>query len=178
MMDRFPSTAGRVSGLPTVAILFSMTLLASSALAGPFDSKLDGRIASRNPDETLRFLVLLTHQANLSMLSGATRSEAVYSALRLTAKTTQGPILRLLEADGASYQPFFVANLISVTGPAELATRLALRDDVAHVYLDETSRLRAPSVNQKTTATRWNLDLIGAPTMWARGFRAQGVGIG
>ncbi len=178
MMARLPSLAARSAGSSVLAILLAMTGLMSPGMAGPVDTKLDLSIQEKAPGDKVYFLVSLQSQADLSMVRGGDRHQAIYGALRQVAAASQGPILRLLQAEGIPHRAFFITNVISVTGSAGLAQELAARDDVAHVYLDATSKLQSPKVAPRTRATTWNLDLIGAPALWARGFRGEGVVIG
>lgn len=93
-------------------------------------------------------------------------------------------------------KPFWIFNGMALTATADNVRKLAARDDVLSVAPDRIIRLgnhsrqaAASGTSQAETAgaaatvlatpaatsTTWNLDLIGARTLWDQGFRGQGV---
>ncbi|WP_191966184.1 S8 family serine peptidase [Oryzomonas japonica] len=93
-------------------------------------------------------------------------------------------------------KPFWIFNGIALSATADNVRQLAARNDVLSVALDRIIRLRprpqaavaavSPPAEKAggaaetlaltaATSPTWNLDLIGARTLWSQGFRGQGV---
>ena len=137
---------------------------------------------------TAEYLIVLDEQADLSSAAGisdkTSRGRAVYAALTATATRSQRPVRSLLDARGATYRPYWVTNMIWVRGDRDLALALAARTDVAHIYANTLQRVNLPAKDAPPTSTRnssnieWNIMLVNAPHVWAKGFNGQGAVIG
>ena len=57
----------------------------------------------------------------------------VYNLLKRTAAQTQAPILAQLQAQGVSYQSFYIYNMIAVTAGRSMVEWLASRPEVARI---------------------------------------------
>ena len=62
------------------------------------------------------------------------------NALREVADRSQAPILRMLDSMGVSYQPFFIVNMIKVTGGRSLLQQLAARGGKLFGAVERNSR--------------------------------------
>lgn len=131
------------------------------------------------------FLVYLTEQADLSGAAAIRGKEAkgqyVYERLTAVAAQTQPALIQTLEAAGAGYQPFWIANMIWVRGDAALVANLAGRPDVARLYANPTVQTPLPAPAATTAAleaVEWGIAKVNAPAVWAAGFTGQGIVIG
>lgn len=136
------------------------------------------------------FLVLLSEQADLSpaykMPTKQARGRWVYRTLWETAARTQAPLRAWLDAQGTSYRPFYIVNLILIrSGDLHLAAALAARPDVARIEANPRVRnalprplqVRWPEMRSPTTI-EWNIQRVNAPAVWEMGYTGQGVVVG
>ena len=102
------------------------------------------------------FLVMLREQADLrgarTLPTKTQKSAFVADALSSTAARVQAPLRALLDARGAEYRAYWVANMIWVRGDRNLVEELAAREDVFHVYANPWVALRGP-VSSKPSAS-------------------------
>jgi serine protease AprX len=159
------------------------------------ESILDPRIFAGR--ESASFLVVMREQADLSgaeaFAGKAEKGRFVYEALRAQAEASQAPLRASLDAAGVSYRSFYLVNMIEVEGDRSLAEELAMRDDVATVAPNlEAPREPEPVVEEETGASpdalrlaphaaravEPNITLVGAPSVWSRGFTGQGIVVG
>ncbi len=111
----------------------------------------------------------------------ADRGYTVVTQLQAKAEATQGPLLAYLkQAPGASaIQPFWITNLVMARVDAATANGLALRSEVAGIYLDlplEPMKAvsRAHAAPKSVAGHEPGHDLIEAPAVWARGYTGAG----
>jgi serine protease AprX len=155
--------------------------------------KLDVRIfAGSAAAEKRSFLVVMREPADLSgaerISDRAERRRFVFEALRDQAERTQADIRTLLDEAGVRYRSFFLGNMLEVEGDIAMARALAAREDVSAVVRNEPFRPKpapprtepAPSGAsiESTSTVEANIALIGAPSVWSRGFTGQGIVIG
>ncbi|WP_374687667.1 S8 family serine peptidase, partial [Promineifilum sp.] len=132
------------------------------------------------------FLVVLSERADLSRAAAlgdkTARGRFVYETLAATAARSQAPLRALLDARGATYRAYWVANMIWVRGDANLARTLAARPEVSRVYANTPQRAALPEPSltgpRAATAVEWNVAHVGAPEVWAQGYTGQGAVIG
>lgn len=118
------------------------------------------------------------------------RTAALYAALTRHAESTQAPLLAWLDAQGVAYTRHYIVNMVSVRGDAALVAQLQRRPEVARLLPNPT--VNALAVTQAPAALRWDvrlrpaaapdtalalygLDAIGAPELWTRDIRGQGI---
>jgi subtilisin family serine protease len=116
----------------------------------------------------------------LAGIEGDARVAAAVAHLKRQAQARQSATRQLLEREGITYRPFWIANFIALEGDAELATRLAARPEVKTIELDVRMGLDPvqPAFPQSTkapSAIEPGVSLVNAPALWAMGFRGQGV---
>lgn len=179
---------------PTSLILFVLsvllfTLTATVHSSADREAKIDPRL---NPllagGRTAEFLIVLREQAGLEAAAGirdkTERGRYVYETLTATAARAQSQIRAILDRQGVSYRPYWVSNLIWVRGDLDLVESLARRADVGYIYANVWQPMQAPirtimSTGQaRANGVEWNIALVGAPDVWARGFNGQGAVIG
>lgn len=140
--------------------------------------------AAEGPSE---FLVFLDRQADLSAAAAIAdplrRRRFVRETLVETAAGTQPPLLAALDRAGVYYRPFWIANVVLVEGDESVLREVAARADVARVDANPRIRLaeprrEKPSAAKAVAGVEWNIDLVGAPEVWAQGVAGQGVVVG
>jgi serine protease AprX len=157
--------------------------------ANNWPSKIDPRLAADLSHKTeVEFLVLLKQQGDLSataaMIDKDERGRFVYETLTAVAEQSQAPIRKLLDARGIEHQSYWVSNLIRVRGNSDLARWLAQRQDVARLYSNAWQQMQlaepdSPNKDHRRSGgIEWNIELIGAPPVWALGATGQGAIIG
>jgi serine protease AprX len=169
-------TALLVSG----AVLVSRPIPASGA---------EGKIAPRLLTDTTdgrvaEALVVLREQADLSsapsMRTKLEKGRFVVNSLRDVAARTQSPLKRFLEQRGIQYQSFYIVNMIKITGNRDLMNEIAARTDVARIDANPHVRTALPvptghdSRIFSSDKVEWNISRVGAPQVWAMGFRGEG----
>ena len=129
------------------------------------------------------FWVLMYEEANLlpayGLLDRNARGTFVYQRLNEVADRSQAGLRAMLDARGVSYQPFWIVNLVRVTGGESLVFEIAARDDVKRIYADRTYRIPPPAVEvgpARVSAVEWGIDRIRAPLVWST-FNDRGEGI-
>lgn len=162
-----------------VSLAFILTLSASAS---------SEKISPRVLDETsgigsTEALIVLTEQANLAPAAALhgklAKGQFVVNALREVASRTQPPVISFLTQRGVAYQSFWIVNMIKVTGNRTLMEDLAARADVAHIDANPhvKSALPTPSGfdSDAVAGVEWNVVKVGAPKVWALGFRGKGL---
>src|SRR5436190_4400388 len=140
------------------------------------------------------FIIELTQQADLSRAYSMKNQDArgwyVYKTLKNEAARTQGPIKAMLDAQGASYRSFWVANEIVVrSGGRALVDALAARPDVkvieandASDWLTSTSGVELDSLNvlkaDRPDTIEPGVTQVHAPGLWSLGFHGEGIVVG
>lgn len=159
----------------------------STAVASqPWRAKVDDSLlAEAEVDDETTFLVVLAAQAHLRdaprLATKAARGEFVFERLTAVANRTQPPLRRFLAQRGASFQSFWIVNMLAVRGDAALIEALAQRDDVARIAPNRASRLDGPVDTVETAvplavqAVEWGLRKVNADDVWALGYTGQGV---
>ncbi|RKR87419.1 subtilisin family serine protease [Micromonospora pisi] len=110
------------------------------------------------------------------------RTTRVYQTKVSHAEQTQRGLRSLLRERKADFTPFWIANVIEVTGTLDLVTELAKRADVARIAPVGHTTLEEPTASSGATASAtvpWNLSQIGADKVWNEyGVRGEGIVVG
>lgn len=155
------------------------------AAAGSINPALEAQLAAAGPSDLLDVAVVLTTRADLSAsrnLKRKARLGAVERTLRTHADRAQKGVRALLAARqdqhlATDVVPFWITNEVDVRATPAVVRELAARPDVASVR--STFVVQEPTVGTiaaaATVATEPNIEHVGAPGMWAQGFRGQGI---
>jgi subtilisin family serine protease len=152
-------------------------------------SKIDPVVLQDTRDgKSASVMVLLSEQANLGAARGMRDQNAqgwyVYNTLRSHAERTQAGLRAYLSSQGVSYRPFWVTNVIQVTGDRALMESLAARPDVAKIESNRPQRWIEDEevANYEVTNTpaipgvvEWGVINVNAPQVWAMGYTGQGI---
>lgn len=182
-------------------LLLSLLLMASFASPAAPDAGLVEAAAGVDPavltalaasaDGQATFLVYFSSRADLSqaatMQDWEARGRYVMERLQATARQSQAPVLDKLARKAfvgqiSRYQPFWVANVIVVTGDRAAAEWLARQPGVAAVLpelkLDPPEPPDAGVQSVQPDIIPYGITKINADDVWAMGYRGQGVVLG
>jgi serine protease AprX len=162
--------------------------LASHASAQAWQSKVTPSVfETLQRHSTADVLVILTEQGDLSTINSQASKEEkgqkTVEILRGLADRSQADIQQFLTRQNVPFQAFWLVNAVNLTTNFELLKALAERSDVAEITNNPTSKLGAlPQDNSNNLPENmiktWGLQRIGADSVWALGYRGQGVVVG
>ncbi|MFC6879128.1 MULTISPECIES: S8 family serine peptidase [Actinomadura] len=125
-------------------------------------------------DGRATFFVRLKGRADLTSVRKlrrhSERAAAGYRALTAAAERDQRGLRRMLTAEGADFESFWIVNTVLVrNADAALAARIAARPEVTGLQRRQQVR-RAPaapaSAAAKAAGPEWNIERIRAPKVW------------
>ncbi len=156
-------------------------LTAAAWLAAPA-AEVDARLLALG-NEDAPVLVVLREQPDVRNMRfiarGDARLTAVVSTLRDHARSSQAELIAELDARGIEHRSFWAINAVALRADSQTINWLRQRPEVANLAWDGMSRRVADAVVEpivsQPKAVEQGLTLIGAPTVWAQGFRGQGV---
>jgi subtilisin family serine protease len=179
-----------VAGAAAALVVASLTAGAGSANASTAPSNVDRQLWAELADGgTTSFWVYLAEQADLTAapintadapVNRVETTRWVYQELTRVADSSQAGLRAMLEARGVEHTPFWISNVIHVTGDAGLARQLAARPDVSHLEADEPYQLIEPTARVDApigiAAVEWGVTNINADDVWAQfGVTGQGI---
>ncbi len=158
------------------------SVLRANASADKLDPGLRRTLASSGEAS---FFVVLEERARLdfaiNIRDWRARGRFAYETLRQTAAQSQAPILAELAKLGVPHQPFFIANVVHVTGSLAVAERLATLPGVERIVeerIHELPPLEPGTPQPRAGTVEWNVARIGADQLWDRGITGQGIVVG
>lgn len=153
--------------------------------SGSAQAAIDPRVLEDTADGRVgHFLVLLKEQAPVRELVSAAIDHAaqgalVVDALRSTAADSQAAVREELDALGASYRAYWVANFLAVEGNRAVVEAMAARPDVLKIESDRAFQVPLESGAEvapaEVNAAGWNINWINAPAVWALGDTGQNI---
>ncbi len=199
----------------TIAVLLTVAFLASFSIAfaqdeRPISAQQVGladisdhlEIVLASATGPVSFLVVLDDQydatalidaANGAELSREEKAAQLYHTLTQHAYQSQAPLRAWLEERSVSYRPFYIVNMIEVTGDTELAMQLRTLQGVDRLISNPQvigqqqidAQPAAPwlqpiPVRGNISESAWASGLYGltnsnAPEVWAMGYTGQGI---
>lgn len=167
--------------LLSAALLIAALLLPAAAQPTAYAEGVDPAVydaLAAAPDGQAKFIVFFTDRADLSDAEGISdwseRGRVVMERLRAVAGRSQADVLARLAARTipgriTAYQPFWIANVITVTGDRASAEELARMPGVAEILPE--MKLDAPEPPQAASAPEadytWGIEKIGADQVWS-----------
>jgi serine protease AprX len=152
------------------------------ALRVPLDSRI---FEGKPPGDAASFLVVFRDEADLSGASSISdrteRIRFVADALRARAELSQAALRERLEASGIPFRAFYLVNMIEVRAPQAVAEEIAGMDGISAIAANPAVKLDLPPTVEPSAlpfsaqTVEPNLSKIGAPDVWSRGFRGQGI---
>lgn len=123
--------------------------------------------------EPADFWVYLDRRADLTAGARtddrAAQGRVLLDELTATAAASQSDLRELLDAAGADYQAFWIANAVKVHGDRQLLQRIAELPGVAQVTADRTYQIPEPVAAPAAPAAgdvEWGVDQIRASRVW------------
>ena len=178
------TTLQYLCSLIVLVILLSTNL----AISGTISPELSGRIENAPSVREFAVLIKLKKPANRAVadvqsedISRHHKAAKVYQGLRSDAESSQRDIKSMLTqreniGRARDVKSFWIFNGFSVTATADTIRELAARADIEEVVTDRVFTLASVvGVAPLDAPANWNLDKIGAPLLWNRGFTGQGV---
>ncbi len=160
----------------TPAVALSATELDWTAKVDPWVA------ASVASGATAEFVVFLKEQADLSgaatLPTKGEKGYYVFSQLTALAERSQEPVLNEIRARGLLHRPYWIANMIWVTGSQADVAALASRNDVHRINANPLTALEKSQLmsdQHRIGGPEASLVHIGATDLWAAGFTGQGV---
>ncbi|MFC6084681.1 S8 family serine peptidase [Sphaerisporangium aureirubrum] len=173
-------------GITAFALLAPQSVAYGAAPAAPASDKIDRAVrADLSQDDKATFWVRLKDGADLRAARGA-RSKAdkgrqVYRAKTELAASSQAGLRKLLKGARADFTPFWIVNMVKVTGDAELAARIAGLPEVAAIEPSKVVALPDPEpakAEARAAGVEWNIDRVNAPRVWDElGDHGEGITI-
>ena len=150
--------------------------------------KLDRKVLEQyNAGQSLDIIVCLKSKADISaakyIKNKKDKTSYVFKELQKTAKSSQQPLISLLNSRKVYYQSFLIVNAIHVKCPSSLLQELASMEEVKSIIDNGPLKFHEP-VEKHTDVLRgpasieWGIDMINANDVWALGFKGQGVTVG
>ena len=127
-------------------------------------------------DGTAEFFVKFKEQADVSgahiLKPKLEKGQYVFDQLTKIAERTQKDLRAWLKARGVKFQPFWIQNMILITGDQEILNAIVSRSDIASVRLNHTFQVIDPNERKNayyapgTRVAEWNLVQINADDVW------------
>lgn len=174
-----------------IMIFFSFSAIAQTVPV--WKTKVDPvvlRKAEMSP--SVEYVVVMKQQADVSaadkLETKEQKGEFVYKALRAAAEHSQGEVLSLLSKTSATYQSFWMVNMITVTSDlstlqaiAELASVENIIENGKYVVSKTTETVVAARENQSNTpaapmAGTWGIQKTKADQVWSQ-YNVKGAGV-
>lgn len=182
----------QLASLIIALVLVFSAFNSPAAAEATWQAKVDPWVLATAGQSETEFLVFLSEQADLSGAAGLDskleKGAYVFERLTEVARRTQGPVLEALVERGATYRPYWIANMIWVRGDQRLLTEIARRRDVAKVYANPSVRSEqvqsqsgpagSPAERTSPQSIEWNIAQVNAELVWQAGIDGQGVVIG
>ena len=171
--------------IAAVALAVVAITLDVSAAPAQWQQKVEARLLV-DTKATNDLLVVLSEQADLrpalALKTKAARGEFVFAQLMETARRSQAPLAKWLDAHGLAHASFWIANMIQVRADAATLEAIASREDVAQVRANAPLRVPEPIVGAPEPALAssiaWGVQQVRAPEVWALGHTGEGVVVG
>jgi bacillopeptidase F len=142
----------------------------------------EAALASATPGEEIPIIVTYRSKESARSLKQALRSEPrrarrfeVVRRLKDAAAANQAPLLAAAEAVGArDIRPLWIADAIAMRASPGQIRQLLGDPGVLQLRLDRALIAPMPMVGDPLPA-EWNIQMVRAPELWARGFQGQGA---
>jgi bacillopeptidase F len=162
-----------------VALAVVCAISSRPVAAGEIGPALRDILASADAGDEIAVIVDLRDLfdvASLKRAGGRTeRRTALVRELQRRSDASQAPVRDLLRARGVTdHTVLWAINGLAVEVTPDIIRGLAALPEVAEVRLDATMKIAAPKVEVQAEP-EWNVEMVGAPDLWARGHTGEGV---
>ncbi|MEP6881725.1 MAG: S8 family serine peptidase [Dokdonella sp.] len=169
-----------------------LALACASAFSSSYAADVDpGLRATAQANGSVDTLIVLGAKAPKQLLRSdgdyLERRRNLVDTLRATAEVSQADLRSWLDAQGISYRPFWIVNMIEATLTPAQMDALAARGDIAKIESNRSFALKQPDgalgpeaqpeieSPLAPTSIAWGVDKVRAPQVWAAGFNGQGI---
>ena len=164
--------------------VFLLLLATAFTSTEDWQDKVDTEILEKTADgASTDFIILIADNTDLSAaesLDKNGKAQYVYDALRQRADATQANVAAVLQDAGATFQAYFIVNMIYTAGNIDLIQNIAEMPEVEKIQVNPvamTERLQ-PSTAAGARTTTWGIQMINADDVWALGYTGQNVTVG
>ena len=162
-----------------VFILLSISFaLSGMATGGEISAELSAVMAQTAANDTIPVIVHFRNRVRLNdyvPFGKKTRRRLLIRALKQRTQTHRAGVASLLgQTGGRRIRDLWLVNGLAVELRPQIIRALARRTIVDTIRLDQVIPLASPTPSGSGSAA-WNLAMIQADTLWARGYTGQGV---
>jgi hypothetical protein len=151
---------------------------ASITSASKLYGQLDAKVKNAAPDTTLRVIVHLKQQADLSTWPAKDRAGAIRTLQNVAAQRQPQVVNSAQSSPGVNvYQRYWIFNGFAMEAPAAVIQAIAQRDDVDYVVEDGYMTLpkdEQAAASPDDPTSNWNIYQVNAPQTWALGYDGTG----
>ena len=167
-----------------MALLMTAAVISRAAAAAP-DRDVLAALASARPTDEIPVIVSYrasaSPQALRKSLAGETRQarrREVAMRLKQAAAIEGLDVVERARAGGARrIRDLWISNAVALRATPDLLRRLLDDPGVSQVRLDRQIDAPIPMIGTMAEGS-WNLEMVHAPQVWARGYRGRGVVVG
>ena len=167
------------------SILFIGIILSSWSFDENWKDKVDDSLLIKlmeNNGAEYSCILMFENQANLTTAkSFSTKTEKgqfVFDELKRVAAISQNNVIELLENLEIPFQSFYLVNAIELKANREMIEVLASRSDIFHIADNPAVKMDRVMEAPQQLAPEWGISNIQADSVWAMGYRGQGVVVG
>lgn len=165
-----------------VAAAAAALAMASAARAGSLSAELQALVQAARATDQFAIIVTYRNRTDVRALAKSLREEdrklrrrTLAATLKQSAADASAGLQELAAARGAAnVRLLWVANAVAMDARPALIEQLVADPAVLQIRLDEQYPAPVPAA-AGAIAAQWNIDMIGAPQLWMRGYRGEGV---
>ena len=160
------------------AVVITLVVTASTAVAHPISPKLESILQHLGDDDEVSVIISLSERVDLNTFKeekGHKLRVNLIKALKRKAHLTQAPLKAFLKHENVKHvRSLWVINSMAVTVKTSVIRKLAAQPTVADVRVDYTLHFEEEQYTD-TGQAEWNLNIIDAPKLWNLGFTGGGI---
>jgi bacillopeptidase F len=163
---------------PVVAACLALLCSVAGASAQVIDPELREALDGIHPGDLISVIVRFEQRVDLGQFQGDDRDLVrvrIVSALKEQAGASQQAVEQVLANPSVARRAsLWGINGLALTASAQVVGALAHNPRVVRISLDRVVELAAIEATGEAVA-EWNLEVIGAPLLWAQGHTGSGV---
>ena len=166
-------------------LLFTAIIFSSWSFDGNWKDKVDDSLLEKlmeNDEAAFSCLLMFEGKPNLAQAktfsSKTQKGQFVLDELRSTATISQKNVTEFLTSQQIPFQSFYLVNAIEIKAAIEMIEVLANRSDIFHIADNPAVKMEKVIEEPMQRAPEWGIVNIQADSVWALGYRGQGVVVG
>jgi serine protease AprX len=156
--------------------------MASAADAGSISAELQATLQTARATDQIAIIVSYRSRTDVRALAKSLREadrklrrRTLAATLKQSGADASATLQELATAQGAvNVRLLWVANAVAMDARPALIEQLAADPAVLQVRLDEQYPAPVPAA-AGAVAAQWNIEMVGAPELWRRGYSGEGV---